>query len=104
MRHPGPGNWKAGSSTCPSEEPQGVGAWTVLAPYNGPMALPPALEEEVRRFQEAFGPEWEERLLALLREERKHRQAAKGAARIARCIAEKSGLTGEEVFQRLGEG
>jgi len=80
-----------------------VGAWGSQVLYNGPMTLPPPLEEEVRRFREAFGPGWEERLLTLLREERKRRQAAKEAARIARRIAERSGLTEEEVFRRLGE-
>lgn len=68
------------------------------------MNLPPALEEEVRRFRETFGLGWEDRLLVLLREERKRKQVAREAARIARRIAERTGLSEEEVFQRLGEG
>lgn len=65
------------------------------------MPLPAALEKEIERFKEAYGPGWSRRLQALLREEARRKKAKQELAAFMRQVAGRSGLTEEEVFARL---
>jgi len=67
------------------------------------MPLPPALEKEIERFKEAYGPGWSKRLRKFLKEEVRRKQASKEAAELARAISATTGLTEEEVFRKLEE-
>ncbi len=67
------------------------------------MPLPPALEKEIERFKEAYGPGWSKRLREFLKEEVRRKKACEEAAKLAREISAKTGLTEEDVFRKLEE-